>query len=92
MTSTKFFKQGCFTGDHAKFKTSTCLLYNGSYAKSGGGGGGMPIGGNFDMQAFMKEPVEFENPPGGFKSWSESTKVQMRDGKVSKIVTRTYKM
>lgn len=92
ITSTKFKKHGCFTGNHAKFNHSTCLLYNGSWGKNagGGGGGGAPMP-KFDMKAFMAEPVDWENPPG-VKSWSESTKVQMKGNKVIKIVTRTYKM
>jgi len=44
-----FVKFGCWTGDHAKYKKSTVLCYNGSFAKQGGGAGGPPSTGNFDM-------------------------------------------
>ena len=47
--NTAFVKFGCWTGDHAKYKKSTVLCYNGSFAKQGGGAGGPPSTGNFDM-------------------------------------------
>ena len=87
-----FVKFGCFSGDHAKYKKSTVLNYNGSFGKMGGGGGGTGgPGGAFDMQAFMSEPVEWEDPPGHM-GWSESTKASVGGGKATKTVTRTYKM
>ena len=86
-----FVKHGCYTGDHSKYKRSTCLNYNGSFGKqsavpSGGGGGG-----SFDMQAFMSEPVQWEDPPGHM-GYSESTSASMGGGKATKTVKRTYKM
>ena len=50
ITNPAFVKHGCFSGEHAKYKKSTVMNYNGSFGKQGGGGGG---GGDFDMQAFM---------------------------------------
>ena len=72
--SSAFVKFGCFTGDHAKYKRSTVLNYNGSFGKMGGAaaGSGGP-GHDFDMQAFMSEPVEWEDPAGHI-GYSESTK------------------
>lgn len=51
ITNPAFVKHGCFSGEHAKYKKSTVMNYNGSFGKQGGGGGGG--GGDFDMQAFM---------------------------------------
>lgn len=69
-----FVKHGCFSGDHSKYKKSTVLNYNGSFAKmGGGGGGGGGPSGEFDMQAFMAEKLEWEDPEG-HRGWSESTK------------------
>ena len=70
------------------------MNYNGSFAKTGGAGaatGGGGPGADFDMQAFMSEPVEWEDPPGHV-GWSESTKAAVGGGKATKTVTRTYKM
>lgn len=86
-----FFKFGCHTGAHSKYKHSTVLNYNGSFSKGGGGGGAAAATGGFDMQAFMQEPVEWEDPPGHM-GWSESTSASMGGGKATKTVTRTYKM
>ena len=53
ITNPAFVKHGCFSGEHAKYKKSTVMNYNGSFGKQGGGGGGGGGGGDFDMQAFM---------------------------------------
>ena len=91
ITNPAFVKHGCFSGEHSKYKKSTVMNYNGSFGKMGGGGGGAPAGGDFDMQAFMSEPVQWEDP-AGHMGWSESTQAQVGGGKATKTVTRTYKM
>ena len=48
-------------------------------------------GGDFDMQAFMQEPVEWTDEPN-HQGWSESTSASVGGGVASKTVTRTYKM
>jgi len=86
-----FVKVGCYTGDHGKYKKSTVLCYNGSFAKQGGGAAGPPSTGNFDMQGFMGEVVQWDEPENHM-GYSESTKASMGGGKATKVVARTYKM
>ena len=43
------------------------------------------------LNAFMKEPVEFDMP-SGWKGWSQSTSVSMSGMTVTKTTTRTITM
>jgi hypothetical protein len=49
-----FKKMACFTGDHKGYKKMTVINYNGSDA---------------EMNAFMKEEVDFGEVPEGAVKW-----------------------
>lgn len=74
-----------------------CLNYGrpmggpGGGSGGGGGGGGAPP----DMQSFMNEPVDFDDPEG-HRGYSQKMSVQMKQSGqktvMTKVVTREYKM
>ena len=70
-----FKKMACFTGSHKTYGSQTVINYNGSAA---------------EMNAFMKQKVDFGPVPDGATSWSTKTSCSQGGGKITKTSTITY--
>ena len=60
---------GCFTGDHKDFNMMSCIDYSGGYVVQG-----EPDPIERQMDAFLKEEVEFEMPDN-VRSWKQNSKI-----------------
>lgn len=59
----EFNVMSCFTGDHKDFETMTCIDFAGAFVVNG-----EPDPIEKQMDAFLKEEVDFEMPPN-IRSW-----------------------
>ena len=64
----------------------TCLDYAGAFVASG-----EPDPIEKQMDAFLKEEVEFEMPDG-VRSWKQNSKIQVQGALAKKTTVRTLKM
>jgi len=67
--NSEFNVMGCFTTDHKDFSSMTCIDYAGAFVANG-----EPDPIEKQMDAFLKEEVDFEMPEG-VRSWKQNSKI-----------------
>ena len=77
---------GINTGEHKDFGTMTCLDYAGGFVAFG-----EPDPIEKQMDAFLKEDVEFEMPDD-VRSWKQNSKIQVQGNVAKKTTVRVLKM
>lgn len=82
----EFNVMGCYTGAHKDFNQMTCLDYAGAFVAKG-----EPDPIERQMDAFLKEEVEFEMPEN-VRSWKQNSKIQVQGNMAKKTTVRTLKM
>lgn len=67
----EFNVMGCFTNEHKDFIFMSCIDYAGAFVPKG-----EPDPIEKQMDAFLKEDVDFEMP-AGVRSWKQNSKIQV---------------
>ncbi len=81
-----FHVMGCFTGDHKDFNQMSCIDYAGAFIVRG-----EPDPIERQMDAFLKEEVEFEMPDN-VRSWKQNSKIQVQGNLAKKTTVRVLKL
>lgn len=82
----EFNVMGCFTDEHKDFNQMSCIDYAGAFVPAG-----EPDPIERQMDAFLKEEVEFEMPDN-VRSWKQSSKIQVQGNIAKKTTVRTLKL
>lgn len=77
---------GSYTGPHKDFNLMTTVDYCGAFV-----GKNQPDPIEKQMDAFLKEEVEFEMPDN-VRSWKQNSKIQVQGNQATKTTVRTLKM
>ena len=82
-----FHAVGVFSGPHKDFDTMSTLDFCAAFVKPGEED---PI--EVQMDAFLKEEVEFDDMPPDIRGWKQNSKIQVQGHKATKTVTRTCRL
>ena len=83
----EFIVCGGYSGEHKDFDKITTIDYAAAFVKTGEAD---PI--ETQMDAFLKEDVEFDDLPADIRGWKQNAKISVQGNKAVKTVTRTCRL